>query len=160
MVLWGISIGLLVLSGAAVGDGDGQRPVSMTLWAASATHEADREKPHFDRELEPIREAVARFPFNVYKKVKKDFRSAPFSEETRIVITPQYTLVIRPDPKESSANRVGLYICVEMRPPPPKQGIVKALETRIKLAHKKKLALRGLKLEDKSDLVVVLMADQ
>lgn len=160
MVLWGLGIGLMVMAGAVAEEGDASRPVSVTLWAASAKTVALQEEMHFDRDLEPMREAVARLPFNSYKNVKTDFRAAPFDKETRIRITSRYTLVITPDSRESTDNRIGLHICVEMRPPPPKKGIIKALETRIKLAQKKKLALSGLKLVDKSDLVMVLMADR
>jgi hypothetical protein len=149
-----IGVALLMVATLSAG-GDSPPPVNVHLWAAKATVEK-RDKIQIDRELEPIRPAVAGLPYDTYRKVAVSWRAIAYGEEGRLPINAEYTLIAKPLSADPD-GRIRIAITVEMAKPdrPP----VNALQTTMSLVPGKLVTLRGLMLND-GDLLIVLKAEK
>jgi len=144
---------LMLLPGAAAST---EPPMGMSLWAVHASQE-QRPEPHYDPELQPIKNALADLPYNTFHAVKITREKLPFNEDTRIDIDPKYTLVAMPLNREG-AGKVKVDLRIEVTPSDPGKTPVKALQTRLTMQSRQPVKLRGLKREP-GELVLVLAAD-
>lgn len=124
------------------------------IWAMEA-HLEGRTTPHFDEGLEPIREAVKALKFDTYLKLKTDEHTFTDTTEYSAPIVDQYSLTASaPVLEKDGRYRMKIKIAMESETSPG--TIVEALETELLLLPGKKVVVRGLKLGEGEEMVLVL----
>ena len=128
-------------------------PVHVSVVAVYASLENRKEKD-FGPDTAGIESAVADLAFDTYRKVKTALLRAPFREETRLPLTPKYTLCVEPLSR-GKTGQVRLNIRVTMPPRKKGQKPIAVIATTVVTGPGKQFKLRGLK-HGRGELVVVL----
>jgi len=102
-----LATAMLALAGTA------KQTVVLQCWVVEASYE-EREAPHFDPGLEPIKQAVSDLTFNTYRKLKAQRAAMAVDETARLPINGRYTLFLTPVSREED-GRVRVDIRVEMK---------------------------------------------
>ncbi len=124
------------------------------VWAMEA-HTEGRDTPHFDPGLDEVKDAVKALKFDTYLKLKTDEYTFTDEKEYRTALNEQYTLSASA-PTLAKDGRYRMKIKITM-PSEKKPGDeIDALATELLLQPGKKVLVRGLKLGDGKELVVVL----
>ena len=109
----------------------------------------------FDRELQPLKEALADLDYDTFKQLSTTTLRAEWNREATYQVNSRYKLCVKPLSREES-GQVRLSVRVEMRAKAPDAKPVNAVATTLLISPEKKLKVRGLKL-DNGELVMVLM---
>ncbi len=124
------------------------------IWAMEA-HTEGRATPHFDEGLEAVREAVKALKFDTYLKLKTDEHTFTDSSAYEVAINDQYTLnASAPVIAEDGRYRVQIKISMDSKTSPGTK--IEALNTELLLLPGKKVVVRGLKLGEGEEMVIVL----
>lgn len=124
------------------------------VWAMEA-HAEGRDTPHFDPGLDEVKDAVKALKFDTYLKLKTDEYTFTDEKEYRAALNEQYTLSASA-PTLAKDGRYRMKIKITM-PSEKKPGDeIDALATELLLQPGKKVLVRGLKLGDGKEMVVVL----
>lgn len=129
-------------------------PAEFKIWAMEA-HTEGRNAPHFDAGLEEVRDAVKALKFDTYLKLKTDTHQFKDDKEYRSPINDVYALTASA-PVADKDGRYRMQIKITMASKNAPGGEIKALDTELLLPPDKKVLVRGLKLGDGKELVVVL----
>lgn len=144
-------IGALLLAPLQALAGDS---AEFKVWAMEA-HAEGRDTPHFDPGLDEVKDAVKALNFDTYLKLKTDEHTFSDKQEYRAAINEQYTLSASA-PTVSKDGRYRMKIKITM-PSDKKPGDeIDALATELLLQPGKKVLVRGLKLGEGKEMVVVL----
>lgn len=146
-----IVLGLILLAPLRViADGSTQ----FSLWAMEANKEG-RKAPHFDTGLEAVQDAVKTLEFDTYLRLKTDDHTFEENKEYRTPINDQYSLsASAPVAQKDGRYRMKIKITMTSTQAPKKE--IEALDTELLLQPGKKVLVRGLKLGEDKEMVVVL----
>lgn len=126
----------------------------LKLWVVEA-RSVEREATRFDIGLDAIHRVLSGLPHNDYRNVSTETHAFNDQEITRIKLTSEYTLEMNtPVAGEDGRFRVRLRILTLSKEPPRKE--IEALSTELLLRPEKQVLVRGLKLKDDGELVLVL----
>ena len=126
----------------------------LKLWVVEASTE-ERDKSEYDKGLEAIQGILSSLPHNTYRKVRTGTHSLAEKGTTRIPATKVYTLeAASPVPTADGRQRVRLRILMPAKEKPAKE--IQALSTDLLLRPDKQVLVRGLKLKDGTELIIVL----
>lgn len=129
-------------------------PAEFRIWAMEA-HTEGRDTPHFDPGLEDVRDAVKALTFDTYLKLKTDEHTFKDDTEYRAPINDQYTLeASAPVATKDGRYRMKIKLTMASEKSPGKE--IEALATELLLQPGKKVLVRGLKLGEGKEMVVVL----
>lgn len=143
-------IGSLMLAVPRAGAAEAQ----LNFWAMEA-HTEGRAKVHFDPGLEAVKEAVKTLKHDTYTKLKIGTHTFKGSKDFSEKLNTSYQLKASvPEEAEGGRYRMKLRITLSTGEKDGKE--IEALETDLLLQPGKKVLVRGLKLADDRDLVVVL----
>ncbi len=109
----------------------------------------------FDKELQPMKEALADLEYDTFQRLSAVTLEAAIDKEVTYQVNSRYKLCVRPLSREPS-GQVRLSVRVEMRPSDQKAKPINAVSTTLLISPEKRLKVRGLKL-DVGELVMVLM---
>lgn len=124
------------------------------VWAMEA-HTEGRDTPHFDPGLEAVKDAVKALKFDTYLKLKTDEHTFTDDEAFRSSINAQYTLTASaPVRAQDGRYRMTLKITMPSKKKPGSE--IEALSTDLLLQPEKKVLVKGLKLGEGKEMVVVL----
>jgi hypothetical protein len=124
------------------------------IWAMEA-HTEGRATPHFDAGLEPAREAVKSLKFDTYLKLKTDEHTFKDAKEYRTEIDDLYSLTASaPAVEKDGRFRMKIKITMDSKTSPGTE--IEALDTELLLSPGKKVVVRGLKLGEGEEMVIVL----
>lgn len=128
--------------------------VEFKVWAMEA-HAEGRDTPHFDPGLDEVKDAVKALKFDTYLKLKTDKYTFTDEKEYRAAINEQYTLsASAPTLAKDGRYRMKMKITMPSEKNPDDE--IDALATELLLQPGKKVLVRGLKLGDGKEMVVVL----
>lgn len=142
------------------------------IWAVEV-HSEGRKEPHFDKGLEEVREAVEDSKHDTYVNLKTAKQSFKNAESARTALTDRYTLDTSPPTvTEDGRYRVKLRLTMKpdkkksgnpllqpdslIEPAPKREKEVEALATELLMQPGKQVVVRGLKLEDGKEMVLVV----
>lgn len=129
-------------------------PTEFKLWAMEA-HTEGHTPPHFDPGLDEVRDAVKALKFDTYLKLKTAEHTFQDDNEFRAPINDQYTLTAQaPVAEKDGRYRVKIQITMDSTKTPGTE--IEALDTELLLQPGKKVLVRGLKLGEGKEMVVVL----
>lgn len=124
------------------------------IWAMEA-HVEGRDTPHFEEGLEAVREAVKALKFDTYLKLKTDEHTFTDDRAYDVAINEQYTLeASAPEAAEGGRYRMNIKITMDSKTSPGTE--IEALNTELLLLPGKKVVVRGLKLGEGDEMVIVL----
>lgn len=124
------------------------------IWAMEA-HTEGRDTPHFDEGLEPIRDAVKALKFDTYLKLKTDEHTFKDDTDYRTEIDELYSLTASAPVLEKDGRfRMKIKITMDSKTSPGTE--IEALDTELLLLPGKKVVVRGLKLGEGEEMVIVL----
>jgi len=128
-------------------------PIVLSMVAVHATKEGSSPKS-YDPALKEVRAALEDLKFDTYRLICTQTVSARHNEESKVAISPDYTLYVKPLSKDPG-GKVRVSVRIEM--PPKKEGEkpVNALSTTLVIVPGKQFVLGGLEL-DKGELVIVM----
>jgi len=135
---------------------DGAKPVNLRFWAVEASVE-QRDEPYFERAVLDARPALVGLPFDTFRAVNTGWKSVGCKDNAEFSIDQRYSLSVTPERAENT-DRLRLHIVVTLHPRDADASPVRALDTRLHTMSAKPIAVRGLKLENGNDLVIVLDA--
>jgi len=149
MIRWCIAaVALLVAIAVAPAE-----DADLQYWAMEA-HTEGRDEPHFDKGLEPVRGAVKGLKHDTYTKIKTGTHpfkgDEPFSEK----LDGEYCLKTTA-PQKADGGRYRMTVRITMVKKGDGEKEIEALETELLLQPGKKVLVRGLKLEDDRELLIV-----
>lgn len=124
------------------------------VWAMEA-HTEGRNTPHFDPGLDEVKDAVKSLNFDTYLKLKTDEHTFSDKQEYRAAINDQYTLTASA-PTVAKDGRYRMKIKITMPSEKNPDDEIDALATELLLQPGKKVLVRGLKLGEGKEMVVVL----
>ncbi len=124
------------------------------VWAMEA-HAEGRDAPHFDPGLDEVKDAVKGLDFDTYLKLKTDVHTFTDEKAYRAAINEQYTLSASA-PVLTKDGRYRMKISITMPSKKQPGDEIDALATDLLLQPGKKVLVRGLKLGDGKEMVVVL----
>lgn len=152
MTLWNLAlaVGILVLAPLQVL----AAPAEFKIWAMEA-HTEGRDSPHFDSGLEEVRDAVKALKFDTYLKLKTDVHQFKDDTKYQSPIDAVYSLTASA-PVTDKDGRYRMKLTISMASKKAPGGEIEALDTELLLPPGKKVLVRGLKLGDGKELVVVL----
>jgi len=110
---------------------------------------------HFDPGLEEIREAVATFPYDTYRKVSSETSTLAPNEEAKFAVNSAYTLFLTPLDKDENGR---LRVRVRIEEKSTRNGApvtITALNTTSAIAPGKHLMLGGLPLSEGKLIVFI-----
>ncbi len=126
----------------------------LKLWVVEARTE-DRDTTHYDKGLEAIHRVLSSLPHDTYRNVSTGIHPLKESGITRIALTSNYTLEMSaPVAGSDGRHRVRLRILTLSKETPAKE--IEALSTELLLRPDKQVLVRGLKLKEDRELVLVL----
>ncbi|MBL7645129.1 MAG: hypothetical protein JNK74_02955 [Candidatus Hydrogenedentes bacterium] len=153
MAFWkaALVMGALLLAPLQVEAGDS---AEFKIWAMEA-HAEGRDAPHFDPGLDEVKDAVKSLKFDTYLKLKTDEHTFTDDQEYRAAINEQYTLSASP-PVPTKDGRYRMKITITMPSTKTPGTEINALTTELLLQPGKKVLVKGLKLGEGKEMVVVL----
>ena len=128
-------------------------PVVLSMVAVHATQEGSNPKS-FDPALKEVRAALEDLKFDTYRLICTQTVSARDNEESKVAISPDYTLYVKPLSKDPG-GKVRVSVRIEMHPKNEGQKPVNALSTTLVIVPGKQFILGGLKLKQ-GELVIVM----
>lgn len=150
MTFWSISLVAMALLHTEAAAETGT--VEFSYWAAQATQE-NREKPHFDADLNPIRKVVSDLPFDTYRSVRVGKSSLTPEKDQEIKLDGQYALHVTSGSKsENGRIRLDLRIAEKLSDKKEKT----AVESSLNMQPDKMVKVRGLRLKAGGELVLVM----
>jgi len=144
-------MGALLLAPLQVQAGDS---AEFKVWAMEA-HAEGRDTPHFDPGLDEVKDAVKSLKFDTYLKLKTDEHTFTENQEYRAAINEQYTLSASP-PVLTKDGRYRMKFKITMPSVKNPGAEINALATELLLQPGKKVLVKGLKLGEGKEMVVVL----
>jgi hypothetical protein len=124
------------------------------IWAMEA-HTEGRTTPHFDEGLEAAREAVKSLKFDTYLKLKTAEHTFEDTKAYRTDIDDLYALTASAPVRENDGRfRMNIKITMDSKTAPGTE--IEALDTELLLLPGKKVVVRGLKLGEGEEMVIVL----
>ena len=149
-----LSVALLVLLVLPWSTANGAARSELKLWVVEARTE-ERETTQYDKGLEAIHRVLSSLPHNTYRNVSTGTHPLKDPGITRIVLTSAYTLEMSaPVAGSDGRHRVRLRILTMSKETPAKE--IEALSTELLLRPDKQVLVRGLKLKEDRELVLVL----
>jgi hypothetical protein len=116
---------------------------------------ANGKKSHFDPGLEEIRDAVATFPYDTYRKVSSQTATIERNEEKRIAVNDTYTLYLTALDKDGE-DRLRVRVRIDEKAVRGGKPVtINALDTTSAIAPGKHLMLGGLPLPEGKLIVFI-----
>jgi len=132
----------------------GAQETQLHFWAMEA-HTEGRQKVHFDPGLEAVREAVKPLKHDTYSKLKIGTHTFKDSKDFAEKLCPAYTLKASA-PEQAEGGRYRVKVRITLSASGEKSDEIDALDTDLLIQPGKKVLVRGLKLDDGKELVLVL----
>lgn len=144
------------------------------IWAVEV-HKEGRKAPHFDKGLEEVRETVQDSKHDTYINLKTTKHTFKGDKSVSTALTDRYTLTATPPTVAGDGRyRVNLRLTMKSEKKPgatsllqpdsliapdntrPKDREIEALSSDLLLQPDKKVVIRGLKLEDGKEMILVV----
>lgn len=155
----------------------GERPpeAEFKIWAVEV-HDEGREEPYFDAGLDEVRETVKDARFDTYINLKTDKHTFKDGQPVNTALTDRYTLRAGPPSKspdgryrmklrltmkaetEKARRTPGLPVDTLVPQSSPRKSAreIEALSSELLLQPEKQVIIRGLKLDDGKELILVV----
>ncbi len=129
-------------------------PAVVNVVAVHATNE-NRSQRHVDPAVEKVRSSISDIAeFDTFRPITDETVSAPFAQNTRVVLTPKYALFITPL-GTGPRGQVRFSIVVQQPPKAGQSEPVNAISTTVLMPPDKPFRLRGLRWQG-GELVVIV----